>query len=333
MNPRLNQHPVVRDFFWLTRYTNPYGTEVKRFGTRLKRLGARKDDHGNFILDIGEARTVFAAHLDTADKELTRVRRKVDGDIIHTDGNTILGADDRAGVAVLLHLIRNQVPGRYVFFVGEEVGRIGSEASAKFDADDWLGFDRMICWDRYGTSSIITYQMGTQTASDTFAETLAAMYGAVSDNQPDHLSPIVLTPDNGGTYTDSFSFIDLIPECTNISIGYLNQHTKYEKQDARFLVSMAEASVQIAWEELPTEIDKYKRDEQGRAMGLGGWSKYYDNDDASWYTIPPAETGDDLVEQAMHGTLVRSDVREFVYSHPEATAELLYILLNGDWPW
>ena len=336
MNPKINSHPVVRDFFWLTRYTNPYGTEAKRFSTLLSDLGARKDDHGNFILDVGESRTVFASHLDTASyTKMQRVRRVVDGDLIKSDGKTILGADDRAGIAVMLHLIRNEVPGRYVFFVGEERGRIGSEKSARKDADMWRGkYDRMIMWDRYGMNSIITHQMGTQSASDTFAETLAAMYTGASSQLEAQLPSIYLKPDDNGMYTDSYSFIDLIPECTNISVGYMSQHTTAEQQDARFLIAMAETSVQIAWEDLPTAIDINHREEEWDThyMPRYGAKAPKNLNSFSPYTIIN-DTLDDVIEAAVYGTLTRSDVREFILQSPEDASELLYDYLTGGIPW
>ena len=41
---------------------------------------------------------------------------------------TILGADDKAGMVILLYMIEKKIPGLYYFFIGEEVGCIGSNA-------------------------------------------------------------------------------------------------------------------------------------------------------------------------------------------------------------
>ena len=54
------------------------------------------------------------------------LQKKIGEDIITASGTTLLGADDKAGVTVMLHLINNNVPGLYYFFIGEEVGCIGS---------------------------------------------------------------------------------------------------------------------------------------------------------------------------------------------------------------
>jgi hypothetical protein len=40
-----------------------------------------------------------------------------------------------------------------------------------------------------------------------------------------------LEPDSTGSYTDSNEYAPIVSECTNISVGYFNQHTKNEVQD------------------------------------------------------------------------------------------------------
>ena len=73
-----------------------------------------------------------------------------------------------------------------------------------------------------------------------------------------------MKPYNGGIYTDSASFIEDIPECTNVSVGYFNEHTGKEKQNITFLIKLCEASVKVNWDSLPTkrsldEIISYKK--------------------------------------------------------------------------
>lgn len=316
MNPKLSSHPVIKDFLWLTKFTTPYGSEHKRFKKFFLDLGCEIDSSGNFFLSIGESRTMFAAHIDTADRQPQRVRRKIKGDVISSDGTTILGADNRAGMAVLLHLIRNQVPGHYAFFVGEESGRIGSREAASEGIHDGI-IDRVICWDRMGTTSVITHQLGERSCSDEFADALVSTY---ADLDP----TLILSRDSGGTYTDSYSYLDSVPECTNISIGYVNQHSPSEKQDARFLVAMAEASVHVDWEHLPV-----MRDPTARVYDLHVW-------DSQTYYHPRKSTeltagAYDLLEYADRGILRLQDVEDFVFTDPEVAARLLYDKLMGGW--
>ena len=317
INPALNQHTVIRDFFYLTKFTSPFGTEHERFGDFFDKLGCKKDKHGNYIIDVGESKTMFASHIDTADRTKQRVRRTVAGDYIGTDGKTILGADNRAGIAVMLHLLRHDIPGRYVFFVGEEAGRIGSTFAEKDGIADAIS--RVICWDRYGERSIITHQMGERSCSDQFAIALANAY----DKQG-----LTLDPDEGGTYTDSYSFTDVVPECTNISVGYFGQHTTAETQNARFLVDMAEASLEVDWENLPTIRNPFAAPE----YNFQPW-KY---DEEKWYTKQPARSAlsiyndvAELVEAARYNVLTKEEVYDFFWEHPEETSDLLFDLLKG----
>jgi hypothetical protein len=239
----------------------------------------------------------------------------VNGDFISTDGNSILGADDRAGIAVLLHLIRNKVPGRYVFFTGEEAGRVGSTVAEQDGiADD---IDRVICWDRYGEGSIITHQMRERCCSNEFVTALSQEYGRQG---------LVLAPDNKGTFTDSYSFVNSVPECTNISVGYYQAHTRSESQNARFLVEMAEASVLIDWEGLPVARDP-------RDYEMIGWTHQGLSQNYSSVSAYSGKTrynnSDDLIQAAEWGILSLKDVSDFLWEDPDSAASLLYDLLRG----
>ena len=46
--------------------------------------------------------------------------------------------------------------------------------------------------------------------------------------------------------------MDDIPECTNVSVGYNNEHTGREIQNMTYLIKLAEASLKVNWSELPT---------------------------------------------------------------------------------
>lgn len=249
--PRLSiPHPQVWTdpqaiFCHLTGWTVPYGNEERHYGDLLHALGFQQDDNGNWWQEVGTSRTAFMAHLDTACGMAEPIRRQKEGAWIRTDGRTILGADDRAGLTVLLYLLHSQVPGYYALFVGEEAGCIGSRAAAKSDAR-YDTIDRAICFDRKGTSSIITHQCGARTASDTFAEALAEALNAHG---------LAYAPDDGGVFTDSDSLMQRVSECTNVSIGYEGAHTNAEKQDMRHLAAVCRAAVRIDWEALPTVRD------------------------------------------------------------------------------
>ena len=233
---------IKKTFLELTKYTYPYGTEM--YLEPYLPVDIKKDKFDNYFLKIGESRTMFACHLDTACSDFTSVNQFEYYDYITTDGKTILGADDKAGVCVMLNLIENNVPGLYYFFIGEEVGCIGSNSAAyEFE---FTQYDRCISFDRRGYSSVITHQLMGRCCSDNFAEKLVSEFNK---------SDMEFKLDDTGIMTDSASFMSKIPECTNISVGYFNEHTVNEIQNIVFLKKLCDACVIIDWESLPTERD------------------------------------------------------------------------------
>ena len=239
---------VKKTFLSLVTKTYPHGheDEVLQFLPELK-----KDIVGNYYTIVGgHTETMFTCHLDTADRSQmdTNLFMKKEGedDIIVTDGSSVLGADDKAGTTVMLYMMAHNVPGLYYFFIGEERGGIGSHALADvYESVDYLkGVKRCVSFDRRNYHSIITSQMGTDCCSPEFADALCAAYNA---------NGMSMKPDDTGIYTDSASFIDDIPECTNVSVGYFNEHTGKERQNISFLKRLCEASVKIDWRSLPTK--------------------------------------------------------------------------------
>lgn len=239
---------VFETFLRLTSKTVPYGSEDQLVESmrELFPKAIQKDEWGNYFYKVGESRSIFAAHLDTVSKEYVNVTHVFDGNLIKTDGKTTLGADDKAGITVLLWMIQNNVPGLYYFFIGEEVGCIGSGNAAKFG--HFKGnYDRIISFDRRDVGSVITFQSSSRCCSDDFADALCREL-----NQTRKMS---YTKDTGGVYTDSAEFTHLIPECTNVSVGYYKEHTTSESQDICHLTNLAEACVKVDWEKLPTKRD------------------------------------------------------------------------------
>ena len=243
-----NPKDVRSTFISLVTETYPHGheEEVVPF---IAQAGLKKDEFGNYYKIIGKSETMFTSHLDTADRKKSKVTiysETEDGqEHFMSDGTTILGADDKAGVTVMLYLIAHNIPGVYYFFIGEERGGIGSgKVSSIFEKVEHLkGIKRCVSFDRRNYYSVITEQLGMECCSQEFAQALANQYNAQG---------MKFSLDPTGIYTDSASFIDQIPECTNISVGYFDEHTTKESQNITFLEKLAKASVNIKWEELPT---------------------------------------------------------------------------------
>ena len=243
-----NPKDVRATFISLVTETYPHGheEEVVPF---IAQAGLKKDEFGNYYKIIGRSETMFTSHLDTADRKKSKVTlysETGDGqEHFMSDGTTILGADDKAGVTVMLYLISHNIPGVYYFFIGEERGGIGSgKVSSIFEKVEHLkGIKRCVSFDRRNYYSVITEQLGMECCSDQFAQALANQYNAQG---------MKFSLDPTGIYTDSASFIDQIPECTNISVGYFDEHTTKESQNITYLEKLAKASVNVKWEDLPT---------------------------------------------------------------------------------
>lgn len=209
--------------------------------------GLKKDKYGNYYMVIGESDTAFTSHLDTASRNKTNVNlvgyQKDGQDFIITDGTSILGADDKSGVTILMYMIAKKIPGVYWFFYGEERGGQGSAKVANnYENYPFMkGIKKMISFDRRNYHSVITQQMGLQCCSNEFADSLCKELNK---------SGLKMSLDPTGVFTDSANFIDLIPECTNVSVGYFNEHTHDELQNITFLEKLCKACVSVNWKGL-----------------------------------------------------------------------------------
>ena len=244
---------VFQTFLELVQKTVPHGSEdiFVEHTRHLFPKDLQQDQWGNYFYQIGNTRSIFAAHLDTVSKEYKDVHLQLDGNLIKTDGRSTLGADDKAGVTILLWMIKNKVPGMYYFFIGEEVGCIGSGDAAKNGLFKGQ-YDRIISFDRRNISSVITYQSSSRCCSDKFADALC--------EQLNQSSGLLYKKDTGGIYTDSAEFTHLIPEC--ISVGYYKEHTPQESQDIKHLTTLAAACIKVNWENLPTERNPEVQEQQ-----------------------------------------------------------------------
>lgn len=204
---------------------------VNRF---IRPTGAEPDAFGNFILRIGTAPILWSAHTDTVHQYGGRQLLHVAGDQVSAVRSECLGADDTTGCWLLLAMIEAGVEGMYIFHRAEEVGCQGSSHIATHTPELLDGITCAIAFDRRGTDSIVTHQMGMRTASDNFALSLAG-----------ELDIDTLWPDSGGIYTDTVEYAHLIPECTNVSVGYDNPHRPDESQNLSFAERLRDALLRL----------------------------------------------------------------------------------------
>ena len=131
----INEDRLIETFIELVKIDSPSGEEdnmAKEMGKRLGELGGRveEDSFGNIIAKfsgVGEP-LMLNAHLDTVEPG-RGIKPKVGKTRIETDGTTILGGDDKAGLAIILEAITTtkdsntaHVPLEVVLTRGEEAG-------------------------------------------------------------------------------------------------------------------------------------------------------------------------------------------------------------------
>ncbi len=137
----INRARIVQTFLELVAIDSPSGDEeaiAAEPERRFVALGvtASQDAHGNVLGRLaGEGEPVLlSAHMDTVEPG-RGIRPIWDGpDIIRTDGSTILGADNKAGCAVILEVIQSALedgattrPIEVAISRGEEIGLVGAQ--------------------------------------------------------------------------------------------------------------------------------------------------------------------------------------------------------------
>lgn len=267
----------------------------------IEPTGAKPDAFGNYILRVGESRILWSSHTDTVHSMQGWARPNFDAKTgrvtAHAETNC-LGADCTAGVWLMLEMINAKVPGLYVFHRAEERGGVGSKYIAEHTPELLAEIDHAIAFDRYGTDSIITYQMASRSCSDAFCTDLAVRLNKHG---------FEFKSDDSGVYTDTAFYTDLVSECTNISVGYYNQHSKKETLDLNHLFKLRDALISVDFSDMivnrdPSVVDNLFSD--------------CDVDDDSWvmYRKP---------------TLI-----EIVKSHPERVAWFLHTNgINSEYLW
>jgi hypothetical protein len=246
-------------FLKLTEKTIPYGKESLM--EKYLPEGIQKDEFGNYFLKIGESKTMFTCHLDSATGRFMKVKHVINSEIfIETNGKSVLSADDKSGMLIMLRMIEKKIPGLYYFFLGEESGCQGSSWLKRNKKELLKQYNKCVSFDRRGYGSVISRQMGRKCTSSEFAEELSKQYNEHFDFAKFNdkyvelgleLDEFTFKPDPTGIYTDSAQFIGIIPECTNISVGYFNEHSGHEYQNILYLDLLVDATMKIDWENLP----------------------------------------------------------------------------------
>lgn len=259
-------------------FKRPHGSRTEKQFIRqyIQSLGegVKTDIFGNYWYRIGDAPVMWSSHTDTVHSHKGRQSIGYDGDEIGVAASDkqadCLGADDTAGVWLMLQMIAAKRPGLYVFHRGEEKGCLGSKYITKENKELVDGIKFAIALDRKGTRDVITHQRGKRTCSDDFAKSMADQLG------------MGYMPDNGGIYTDTAEYTDLIGECTNISVGYRNAHGQSERLDCSHIFKLRDALLKLDWEQL---VEKRKPGEsEYKAYQYSGNNSYHHSHHHNNYT-------------------------------------------------
>ncbi|SHH04309.1 Peptidase family M28 [Bradyrhizobium erythrophlei] len=231
---------------------------IERF---LTPLGVKKDKFGNHILVVGDENPsiLWSSHTDSVHTKHGHQKVEFDGKFIRLPAKSrsnCLGADCAAGVWIMMEMIQAKVPGLYVFHAAEEIGCIGSRGIATKQPDFLANIKAAIAFDRRGTSSVITHQ-GSRCCSDAFGNSMAAQL------------PERFKLDPTGVLTDTKIYMKIVPECSNISVGYYHEHQPEEKLDVDHLIELRDHMVKIDASKFVIERDPKLMPPAPKKTGLG----------------------------------------------------------------
>ncbi|KZR57523.1 M20/M25/M40 family metallo-hydrolase [Pseudobacillus badius] len=238
------------------------------------------DPYGNLLAEkkVGSgqgATIILSAHMDSVNR-LDKDRKVIEKGGVFTSTKGVLGADDRAGMAIILAVLRNvEKTGfdgtiKVAFSREEEIGCIGSSRIDK----EWIkGADLALVVDRRGNNDIVVgnfSQAFCSTAVGNFLEDCSAMLD------------MDWKACEGGI-SDACTFAELGVNSVNLSAGYRNEHTDEEYvvfDDMKKTVNLMLQALALVndfagnFGEVPDEGNEWI-DLTYRGYGYSGW----ENDD------------------------------------------------------
>ena len=267
-------------------YMRPHRSEVEKEFVKdfIENIeGIKSDTYGNYYIRIGTAPILWSSHVDTVHYNSGyQYLYKDDKHIYAGNKSNCLGADCTTGVYIMLRLLDKGVEGLYIFHRDEEVGCKGSKWIVDNNPELLNDMKIAIALDRKGMGDVITHQKSNRTCSDEFAKSLSSY---LNENckypNADKWAPCQ------GVYTDTAEYLYNIPECTNISVGYYDQHSSSEKQNFIFVEYLIDALVKMKYEDLTVTRDPVKAKEADTYKYASYKPKYdgYYGQHSSWNNI------------------------------------------------
>jgi hypothetical protein len=263
---------AVRDLIDILTWQRASGTasEATFVAQKIATLpGIKTDGYGNYHLQVGDEDPIvmWSCHTDTVTRFSGRQNVKwVEKGILGLNNpkpGQCLGADDGAGLWMMLEMIKAGKPGYYVFHRDEEVGGLGSSYLQQNPQYFPPTLKIAIAFDRAGTKDVITHQAFSRCCSTEFAESLAAQLG------------MGYVPDDTGVFTDTANYTTLIAECTNLSVGYEHQHGIRETLDVEHIQKLLKVILELDVSKLTIKRDPSVIDDNDMWSEYGGgYSKY-----------------------------------------------------------
>jgi hypothetical protein len=296
-------HDSAGEREFVRQFIMPYSPEVFVDPVTLQDIA--------YAVKVGDTPVLWSCHVDTMHPNNAPVMQDVKYDagcgMMYKDDKMPLGADDGVGVWLLLEMIDAGVPGTYIFHRGEERGGIGSRSMAANYEEFLARYKWAIAFDRRGTGDIITEQMTGETASVKFAEALAKVLNTAGMDYK---------PCPHGVFTDTANYAHIIPECTNVSVGYDSEHTPAETQDVWHLECLRSALITGFINGVTLPVDRVA----DAPVPLWHWEKDMPFDKSKRVTSHTPSDAYDVIDMSFEKLI------KFVRKHPEDAADLLYEL-------
>lgn len=251
---------------------SPSGNEkkLKRFikkwvANNIEGVECTWDNAGNvyFTKGISETYPVVVAHLDQVQKAHSKdFKAVITEDIVFGYSPSEkeyqgLGADDKNGLWIALKCLQTFDVIKVAFFVGEEIGCVGS---SKCDMDFFADARFVVEPDRRGSNDLITEISGYDIASEAFLN--AFDYASFGYKKTSGLMTDVLELTERGVGV----------ACINMSCGYYNPHSDEEFTVISDLLNALDLVEHI----ITTCTDVYTHKATYSYGGYNGkWSNYY----------------------------------------------------------
>lgn len=317
--PDFHLREGLDDLLEMLTYKRPAGsaTELEFIHLYIDKLDPFIDGYGNRWIQVGDGdpKIMWSSHTDTVHhfegrQHIIRNGTMVTAKTHSNKGNKMtncLGADDTVGVWLMLQMIKAGVEGLYVFHREEEVGGGGSSWAAKNAKAMFEGVKFAIALDRAGYTNVITHQGFSRCCSDEFARSLSAALGNG------------FKPDDSGVFTDTANYTDVIGECTNLSVGYFNQHGPREALDIDFALELRDILISADFSNLVFKREPGEIDPDDYAFDTG-WKKDTGIRNWDW-----TKYGTNYSSQSSSTAVVmgNSEFGRWIKNNPESTADFL----------